>query len=160
MLANARIVDYPIVYCNDGFCKLSGYTRAEVMQKPSNCCFMYGELTNKDTVAKIEKGFEEQEQEQVEILLYKKNSKSFSLAVVGKVGWRYMRRLKRSLLYRWLILWRETQNHLTAVISNNINIILSVFQKHHFGCSYIWHPSRTRKMPSFYFCSPSRTSQR
>ena len=74
MLANARIVDYPIVYCNDGFCKLAGYNRAEVMQKSSACTFMYGELTNGDTVAKIEAAFENQTQEQVEILLYKKNS--------------------------------------------------------------------------------------
>ncbi|KAL5008520.1 hypothetical protein ScPMuIL_014101 [Solemya velum] len=73
LLANARIVDYPIVYCNDGFCKLSGYNRAEVMQKSSTCGFMYGDLTDKETVKKIEAVFEELNQEQVEILLYKKN---------------------------------------------------------------------------------------
>ncbi|ELU12909.1 hypothetical protein CAPTEDRAFT_198709 [Capitella teleta] len=73
LLANARIVDYPIVYCNDGFCKLAGYNRAEVMQKSSTCSFMYGELTDGDTVGKLEDALEKQEQEQVEILLYKKN---------------------------------------------------------------------------------------
>ncbi|KAK3092310.1 hypothetical protein FSP39_001134 [Pinctada imbricata] len=73
LLANARIVEYPIVYCNDGFCKLSGYNRAEVMQKSSTCSFMYGELSDKDTVTKVETAFEELIQEQVEILLYKKN---------------------------------------------------------------------------------------
>lgn len=75
ILANARIMDYPIVYCNDGFCKLAGYSRAEVMQKSSTCSFMYGELTDKDTVIKIEQSFEELEQTQVEVLLYKKNRK-------------------------------------------------------------------------------------
>uniref|UniRef100_A0A0K0DBB1 PAS domain-containing protein n=1 Tax=Angiostrongylus cantonensis TaxID=6313 RepID=A0A0K0DBB1_ANGCA len=34
ILANAQVVDYPIVYCNDGFSKLVGYSRAEIMQKP------------------------------------------------------------------------------------------------------------------------------
>ena len=82
VLANARIVDYPIVYCNDGFCKLSGYTRGEVMQRSSNCTFMYGELTNQDTVIKIEEAFEEQEQIQVEVLLYKRNSKYVCLRLV------------------------------------------------------------------------------
>ena len=77
LLANARIVDYPIVYCNDGFCKLAGYNRAEVMQKSSTCSFMYGELTNSETVHKLEEALERQEQEQVEILLYKKNSEYF-----------------------------------------------------------------------------------
>lgn len=33
LLANAQIVDYPIVYCNDAFCKISGFSRGEVMQK-------------------------------------------------------------------------------------------------------------------------------
>ena len=62
------------MYCNDGFCKLSGFNRAEVMQKSSTCGFMYGELSNPETIQKIDASFEEQEQEQVEILLYKKNS--------------------------------------------------------------------------------------
>lgn len=30
LLANAQIVDYPVVYCNESFCKISGYNRAEV----------------------------------------------------------------------------------------------------------------------------------
>ena len=75
LLANARIVDYPIVYCNDGFCKLAGYNRAEVMQKSSTCSFMYGDLTDRSTIKKLEEAFEKLSQEQVEILLYKKNSK-------------------------------------------------------------------------------------
>ncbi|KAL2728514.1 potassium voltage-gated channel protein eag-like, partial [Vespula squamosa] len=29
LLANAQIVDFPIVYCNESFCKISGYNRAE-----------------------------------------------------------------------------------------------------------------------------------
>lgn len=37
LLGNAQIVDWPVVYSNDGFCKLSGYHRAEVMQKSSTC---------------------------------------------------------------------------------------------------------------------------
>lgn len=74
VLANARVVDYPIVYCNDGFCKLSGYNRAEVMQKSSTCAFMYGELTDKEAISKTDHSFEAMVQEQVEILLYKKNS--------------------------------------------------------------------------------------
>lgn len=40
VLGNAQIVDWPIVYSNDGFCKLSGYHRAEVMQKSSTCRYL------------------------------------------------------------------------------------------------------------------------
>ncbi|XP_069965608.1 potassium voltage-gated channel protein eag isoform X1 [Bactrocera oleae] len=74
LLANAQIVDFPIVYCNESFCKISGYNRAEVMQKSCRCGFMYGELTDKETVARLEFTLENQQQDQFEILLYKKNN--------------------------------------------------------------------------------------
>uniref|UniRef100_A0A336LSJ2 CSON015324 protein n=1 Tax=Culicoides sonorensis TaxID=179676 RepID=A0A336LSJ2_CULSO len=73
LLANAQIVDFPIVYCNESFCKISGYNRAEVMQKSCRCGFMYGELTEKETVSRIEYALENQQLDQFEILLYKKN---------------------------------------------------------------------------------------
>ncbi|RXM35158.1 Potassium voltage-gated channel subfamily H member 1, partial [Acipenser ruthenus] len=73
VLGNAQIVDWPIVYSNDGFCKLSGYHRAEVMQKSSTCSFMYGELTDKETSAKVRQTFENYEMNSFEILMYKKN---------------------------------------------------------------------------------------
>ncbi|XP_030580476.1 potassium voltage-gated channel subfamily H member 1-like isoform X2 [Archocentrus centrarchus] len=73
VLGNAQIVDWPIVYSNDGFCKLSGYHRAEVMQKSSTCRFMYGELTEKETIEKVRQTFENYEMNSFEILMYKKN---------------------------------------------------------------------------------------
>ena len=73
MLANAQIVDYPIVYCNESFCKTSGYNRAEVMQKSCRVGFMYGELTDQSTIDQIDIALEQQQQDQFEILLYKKN---------------------------------------------------------------------------------------
>ncbi|XP_027025865.2 potassium voltage-gated channel subfamily H member 1b [Tachysurus fulvidraco] len=73
VLGNAQIVDWPIVYSNDGFCKLSGYHRAEVMQKSSTCSFMYGELTDKETSEKVRQTFENYEINSFEILMYKKN---------------------------------------------------------------------------------------
>ncbi|XP_008823033.1 potassium voltage-gated channel subfamily H member 1 isoform X1 [Nannospalax galili] len=73
VLGNAQIVDWPIVYSNDGFCKLSGYHRAEVMQRSSTCSFMYGELTDTDTIEKVRQTFENYEMNSFEILMYKKN---------------------------------------------------------------------------------------
>ncbi|XP_059186537.1 potassium voltage-gated channel subfamily H member 1b [Centropristis striata] len=73
VLGNAQIVDWPIVYSNDGFCKLSGFHRAEVMQKSSTCSFMYGELTDKEMSEKVRLTFENYEMNSFEILMYKKN---------------------------------------------------------------------------------------
>lgn len=73
LLANAQIVDYPIVYCNENFCKTSGYNRAEVMQKSCRVGFMYGELTDSNTIEQIDDSLENHVTDQFEILLYKKN---------------------------------------------------------------------------------------
>ncbi|KAM4603838.1 voltage-gated delayed rectifier potassium channel KCNH1-like [Polymixia lowei] len=72
VLGNAQILDWPIVYSNDGFCKLSGFHRAEVMQKSSTCSFMYGELTDKETSERVRQTFENYEMNSFEILMYKK----------------------------------------------------------------------------------------
>ncbi|MEE6493994.1 hypothetical protein FKM82_016989 [Ascaphus truei] len=73
LLGNAQIVDWPVVYSNDGFCKLSGYHRADVMQKSSTCSFMYGELTDKKTIEKVRQTFDNYESNCFEVLLYKKS---------------------------------------------------------------------------------------
>jgi hypothetical protein len=33
VLGNAQVTGYPIVYCSDGFVELSGFSRAQIMQK-------------------------------------------------------------------------------------------------------------------------------
>ncbi|XP_029705807.1 potassium voltage-gated channel subfamily H member 5-like [Takifugu rubripes] len=73
LLGNAQIVDWPVVYSNEGFCKLSGYHRAEVMHKSSTCNFMYGDLTDKKMMDKIRKTFNNHESQFYEVLLYTKN---------------------------------------------------------------------------------------
>lgn len=74
ILANAQIIEYPIVYCNDGFSKMVGYSRAEVMQRSSSCSFMFGEQTDRLSVKRVEHALEHYSVEQVELRLYKKNS--------------------------------------------------------------------------------------
>uniref|UniRef100_A0A8C4F654 Potassium voltage-gated channel subfamily H member 5 n=1 Tax=Dicentrarchus labrax TaxID=13489 RepID=A0A8C4F654_DICLA len=73
LLGNAQIVEWPVVHSNDGFCKLSGYHRAEVMHRSSTCNFMYGDLTDKNTIDKIRKTFDNYESQFYEVLLYTKN---------------------------------------------------------------------------------------
>jgi PAS domain-containing protein len=74
ILANAQIVDYPIVYCNDGFSKMVGYSRAEIMQKPCTLSFMYGEHSDVISVQKMQYALDNAKTEQAEIGLCKKNS--------------------------------------------------------------------------------------
>ncbi|XP_010776011.1 potassium voltage-gated channel subfamily H member 5 [Notothenia coriiceps] len=73
LLGNAQVLEWPVVYSNDGFCKLSGYHRAEVMHRSSSCNFMYGDLTDKNTIDKIRQTFDNYESQFYEVLLYTKN---------------------------------------------------------------------------------------
>ncbi|XP_019740549.1 LOW QUALITY PROTEIN: potassium voltage-gated channel subfamily H member 5-like [Hippocampus comes] len=73
LLGNAQIVEWPVVYSNDGFCKLSGYHRAEVMHRSSTCNFMYGDLTDETTIDNIRLTFDSYEPNFYEVLLYTKN---------------------------------------------------------------------------------------
>ena len=83
LLANAQIIDYPVVYCNEGFTKLSGYSKSELMQKSSTCSFMWGELTDEETKKKIIQTFENNNNaENLEVLVYKKSSESCCFVVV------------------------------------------------------------------------------
>lgn len=65
------------MYCNESFCKTSGFNRAEVMQKSCRVSFMYGELTDHETIEQIESALADHQQDQFEILLYKKNREYF-----------------------------------------------------------------------------------
>lgn len=69
------MVDYPIVFANDGFCKITGFTRSEIMQQSSMLKFMWGGTTDEDTCHKMEEAFDNQQMLQVELSLIKKTSK-------------------------------------------------------------------------------------
>jgi len=74
VLANARIVDSPIVHCSASFCAMFGYNVNELLHRSSTCSFMHGELTNQATVNRLHEALQKQFEDQMEILLYKKNS--------------------------------------------------------------------------------------
>ncbi|XP_060103953.1 potassium voltage-gated channel subfamily H member 2 [Heteronotia binoei] len=77
IIANARVENCAIIYCNDGFCELCGYTRAEVMQKPCTCDFLYGPRTQKSSVAQIAQALLGSEERKVEICFYRKDGSCF-----------------------------------------------------------------------------------
>ncbi|KAJ7984600.1 hypothetical protein DPEC_G00356460 [Dallia pectoralis] len=68
---------YPIVYCSDGFCELTGFSRTEVMQKKCSCRFLYGNETSEHVAQQMEKALEGREEYQAEVHFYKKNGSPF-----------------------------------------------------------------------------------
>ncbi|KAM4534012.1 voltage-gated inwardly rectifying potassium channel KCNH2 isoform 2-T2 [Odontesthes bonariensis] len=77
LIANARVENCAIIFCNDGFCHLCGYTRAEIMQKPCTCNFLYGPDTKRLAIAQMAQALLGSEERKVEINLYRKDGQSF-----------------------------------------------------------------------------------
>jgi len=74
VLGNAQVPTvYPIVYCSDGFCELTGFTRAQIMQKGCACRFLYGVDTMDDHKTQIEQSLETKNELKLEVIFYKKN---------------------------------------------------------------------------------------
>lgn len=76
VLGNAQASGHPIVYCSDGFCELTGYSRAQVMSKSCACQFLYGADTSDEELSKIRDALEKQEELKCEVTFYKKSGES------------------------------------------------------------------------------------
>lgn len=70
---------YPIVYCSDGFCELTGCARTEVMKKTCTCQFLHGQETSERVTQQVEKTLEGQREFQTEVRYYRKNGNDHSL---------------------------------------------------------------------------------
>uniref|UniRef100_A0A3P9A641 Voltage-gated inwardly rectifying potassium channel KCNH2 n=1 Tax=Esox lucius TaxID=8010 RepID=A0A3P9A641_ESOLU len=81
IIANARVENCAIIFCNDAFCGMCGYTRSEVMQKPCTCSFLYGPHTKRPAVAQMAKALLGSEERKVEISLYTKDGVCFSCKI-------------------------------------------------------------------------------
>ncbi|KAM8975773.1 voltage-gated inwardly rectifying potassium channel KCNH3 isoform 2-T2 [Pelodytes ibericus] len=78
VLGNAQLpLSFPVVYCSDGFCELTGFARAEVMQRSCACTFLYGPETGEQTQQCIQEALNNKQEFKTEVLLYKKNGSSF-----------------------------------------------------------------------------------
>ena len=78
-MGNAQILENPIVYTSDGFCKFTGYTRVEVMKKNCDCSFLYGQLTDPETVKEIHSALQSKTAIQKEVICYKRDGKIIKL---------------------------------------------------------------------------------
>ncbi|XP_048172770.1 potassium voltage-gated channel subfamily H member 4 isoform X2 [Corvus hawaiiensis] len=78
ILANAQgRCGFPIVYCSDGFCDLTGFARTEVMQKNCSCRFLCGAETSEPILQSIEKALDSRQEYQTEVCFYKKSGAAF-----------------------------------------------------------------------------------
>lgn len=84
VIANARVENCAIIYCNDGFCEMTGFSRPDIMQKPCTCDFLHGDLTDKEAINQVSQAVLGSEERKVEITYYRKDGKSVTQ---GTRGW-------------------------------------------------------------------------
>ncbi|XP_067391776.1 potassium voltage-gated channel subfamily H member 2 isoform X3 [Emydura macquarii macquarii] len=77
IIANARAENCAVIYCNDAFCELCGYTRAEVMQRPCTCDFLHGPRTRHSAATQIAQALLGSDERKVEICFYRKDGSCF-----------------------------------------------------------------------------------
>ncbi|KAJ6656471.1 hypothetical protein lerEdw1_003759 [Lerista edwardsae] len=78
VLGNAQVRGaFPVVYCSDGFCELTGFSRAEVMQRCCACSFLYGPDTSELVRGQIRKALDERKEFKAELILYRKSGVPF-----------------------------------------------------------------------------------
>jgi sigma-B regulation protein RsbU (phosphoserine phosphatase) len=74
-IADASRPNNPLIYVNEGFLRLSGYTREEVIG--SNCRFLQGPKTDLNALAEIRDAIREERPCSVELLNYRKDGSVF-----------------------------------------------------------------------------------
>lgn len=74
-ISDARLPDQPLIYVNDGFLQMTGYTREEIIGR--NCRFLQGGQSNPGAVKAIRAALVDQKPVQVELLNYNKNGNPF-----------------------------------------------------------------------------------
>ena len=72
------MINKPIIYCNDAFCELTGYSRSDIIQKPCTCEFLYGPETNEKSIKQIRHALQGSDEKEVEIKENAKKTKNKS----------------------------------------------------------------------------------
>ena len=75
IITNPRLPDNPVVFANDSFCRLTGYSREEIVGR--NCRFLQGPETDPETVRAIHDAVQRVEALEVDIRNHRKDGEPF-----------------------------------------------------------------------------------
>ncbi len=75
IITNPRLPDNPVVFCNDSFCRLTGYDRSEIVGR--NCRFLQGEDTDPATRQALHEAVQQVKPVEVDIRNYRKDGEAF-----------------------------------------------------------------------------------
>ncbi len=75
VITDPRLPDNPIVFCNQAFQDLTGYSREEIIGR--NCRFLQGPETNQSDVQKIREAIKKSDSIEIDLLNYRKDQTTF-----------------------------------------------------------------------------------
>lgn len=75
LITDPRLDDNPIVFVNDAFARLTGYSREETLGR--NCRFLQGPGTNTGDIAKIREAIAQRRSIEIDLLNYRKDGSTF-----------------------------------------------------------------------------------
>ena len=79
VLADPNLEDCPVVYCNDAFCEMTGYARAEILGR--NCRFLQGPDTDRNAVRRIAEALAERRHVHEDLFNYRKDGRGLWVAL-------------------------------------------------------------------------------
>jgi len=136
IITDATKPDNPIIYCNQGFSKITGYEPEEVLGQ--NCRFLQGPGTDRNTVSQIRKCIEKRIPFEGEILNYKRD---------GTVFWNFLRlyhitnednHVTHMVGFQSDITARkQAESQFQNLVEQNPAIIYTAGLQQHIGVSYI-----------------------
>lgn len=80
VVSDPRTPDNPIIACNEAFCRLTGYSRDEIIGR--NCRFLRGERTEPEQTAMLREAVASGRPAMVELINYRKDGSAFRNAVM------------------------------------------------------------------------------
>lgn len=75
LISDARLPDMPIIYCNDAFTRITGYSQEESLGK--NCRFLQGEETDRNKVRRIREALTKGDPSRTVLRNYRKDGSLF-----------------------------------------------------------------------------------
>lgn len=114
LVANAQQAGCNIIYCSDGFCHMTGYSRAEVMQCPAICDFLHGPMTSQHAVSVVKEALAAGMERHFEILYYRKDGKWYiNLYYIVVFSFRFIIRTQCTI-YRYFTIILFLYYHLSS----------------------------------------------
>ncbi len=83
VIGNAQVEGCPIIYSNKSICELTGYDRAELVQKNCSCEFLYGPETDPNAVSQIRRALQGKAESHIGPVTYYKKNGEFSSTVLN-----------------------------------------------------------------------------